>query len=99
MGPLGGPAALADGVGLRLASLAASRNERYTYVGVNALLNQCERLTDLDLSACPAVTHVGVVVALRDGQVRLHVVATFWLHVHFFTVATLFRCSSTPERR
>ena len=60
---------LADGVGARLRALAAARNDRYTFVGVNALLNKCERLTDLDLSACPGVAHVGVVVALRDGQV------------------------------
>ena len=46
----------------RFLSLHAARNFNYTQAGVNALLLHCESLTCLDMSYCPGLRDIGVVI-------------------------------------
>ena len=52
----------------RFIGLFAARNINYTFEGVNNLLLRCENLEKLDLSFCPRVAHLGVIIHVGDPE-------------------------------
>ena len=62
-----GLSTIANGIGQRLDTLNVSHNDRYTFVGINDIIDKCERLLELNLSHCHGIKHLGIVVEQRDG--------------------------------
>ncbi len=52
----------------RFKALFAARNLNYTYEGVNDVLLKCESIRKLDLSFCPRVAHLGVIIHVGDPE-------------------------------
>ncbi len=52
----------------RFLSLSAARNLNYTHVGVNEVMLKCENLKYLDVSYCPGIQHLGVIIQVGDPE-------------------------------
>ena len=60
--------AIALHAGDRLLSLSASKNVLLTHIGAHMITAHCRNLKSLDLSHCPLVTSLGVIMTMSDGQ-------------------------------
>ena len=85
----------------RLTELGASRNDHFTAMGTKELMSQCDNLKRLDLSCCPKVTYLALIIELRDGNIHplipTHSLFILTSHVFILTGQHMFGSRSLEE--